>query len=97
MGSNHGRERAEIEVEPLEMTSTKTGEDITHEEGTLEVEDQGDDLESYQFTRDQTRRPRKALERYVDLVSYALFASKELDDLEPKSYKQAMASQYKKL
>ncbi|KAL5557135.1 hypothetical protein UlMin_039371 [Ulmus minor] len=99
MGRNHGRERAEIEVEPLEVTSTETGEDMTHEEGSLEVEDQGDGLESYQLTRDRIRRPRKAPERYgyADLVSYALFASEELDDSEPKSYKQAMASQYKKL
>ena len=60
MSSNHGRERAEIEVEPLEVTSMETGEDMTHEEGSLEVENQGDDLESYQLTRDWLRRPRKA-------------------------------------
>ena len=98
MGNNHGREQAEIEVEPLEVTSTETSEDMTHEAGSLEVEDQGDNLESYQLIRDQIRRPRKAPERYgyADLVSYALFALEELDDSELKSYKQAMASQDKK-
>ena len=64
MGGNHGRELADAEVWPLEVTRPEMDEDIKHENGTLKVEDQGDDLESYQLTRDRTRRPRKASERY---------------------------------
>ena len=98
MGNDHGREWVEVKVEPLEVTSMEMDENMENKEGTLVVEDQGDNLESYQLARDWTRRPRKALERYgyADLVSYALFALEELDDSELKSYKQAMASQDKK-
>ena len=59
MGSNHGREWAKIEVEPLEVTNTEMDEDMANKMGTLEVEDQGGDLESYRLARDSTRRPRK--------------------------------------
>ena len=52
MGSNHGREQDEVEVEPIEVTSTVRDEDMANEEGSLKVEDQGDDLESYQLARD---------------------------------------------
>ena len=98
MGSDHGRERAKVEVEPIEVTSTVRDEEMANEEGSLEVEDQGDDLESYQLARDRTRRPRKAPERYgyADLVSYALLTSEDLDDSKPKSYKEAMGSKDKK-
>ena len=99
MGSFHDRERAEIEVEPNEVISTDQVEDRAIEEGTLEVEDQGDDLESYQLARDRTRRPHKTPVRYgyADLVSYAFLVSEDLEDLEPRSYKDAMGYKEKKL
>ena len=70
MGSDHGGEQAEVEVEPIEVTSLVRDEDMANKEGSSKVEDQGDNLESYQLTRDQTRLPQKAPERYgyVDLV-----------------------------
>ena len=81
MRQDHGREWAEIEVEPIRVTSMVRDEDIANEEGSLEVEDQGNDLESHQLARDRLRRTLKAPERYVhvDLVSYALLAIEDLD------------------
>ena len=65
-------------MKPIEMTSTRRVEDIANEDGSLEIEDQGDDIERYQLARDQTRRTRKAPERYgyADLVSFALLHRK---------------------
>ena len=53
---------------------------------------------SYQLARDQTRRPQRPPKRYgyADLVSYALLTSEDLDDSEPKNYKEAMGSKDKK-
>ena len=86
-------------MEPNEVTSTDRVEDRAIEEGILEVEDQGDDLESYRLAKDRTRRPHKTPIRYgyADLVSYALLVSEDLEDLEPRSYKDAMGCKEKKL
>ena len=56
MGKDHDRERAKIEVGPIEVTSTVRVEDMTNEDNSLEVEDQGNNLENYQLARDRTRR-----------------------------------------
>ena len=54
IGKDHYRERAEIEVEPTEISSAGRVEDMVNEDGSLEVEDLGDDLEIYQLARDYT-------------------------------------------
>ena len=46
VGSYHDREWAEIKVEPTKVTSMDQVEDGANEKGTLEVGDQGDELES---------------------------------------------------
>ena len=57
-------------------------EDMANAESSLEVKDQGEDLESCQLARDRSKRTRKSPERYghVYLVSYALLKMKDLDD-----------------
>ena len=53
---------------------------------------QEEELESYQLTRDRPRRHTRPPERYgfADIMSYALTVAKELNEMEPINYKEAM-------
>ena len=70
-----GKEHVEIEVENIRTSIIgRVNKYMANEGDSLEVEEQGDNLERYQLARDCTRRTRKTPKRYgyADLVSYAL-------------------------
>ena len=64
-----------------------------------EVFDNQTGLGDYQLIRDRERRDRKAPTRYgfADLISFSLLVAEDLDDSEPKSYKEAVSSKNRKL
>ena len=95
------RERAEIEVELLGVSTSREGGNEAEEvavDDHLEVEEQGgnpeEDLGTYQLARDRERRMHRAPTRYgySDLVAFALVTVEELEDSEPKSFREAVAS-----
>ncbi|KAL9449934.1 hypothetical protein AB3S75_011796 [Citrus x aurantiifolia] len=53
--------------------------------------------QEYQLTRDKEKRKVKTPLRYgyADLIAYALAASHQIDDDEPKNYKEAIQGPYK--
>ena len=62
-----------------------------------EQESQGHE-KGYQLTRDRARRQIKQTRRYgyADLISYALAAAHQIDEDEPKIYKEAVQSKFSK-
>ena len=87
----------------VELNGTKDVDvrDINYpeEERTEEVVEQPasqSSVQDYQLTRDNEKRKMKAPEKlgYADLIAYALTATNELENEEPKSYGKSIASQH---
>lgn len=72
----------DCELKPNEYTSIH--ENHLHSSGQSTYDD-------YNLIRDRAKRVIKPPERffYADLISYALLVSENLDDLEPRDYKEA--------
>ena len=76
--------------------------ELVTEEDTWSVADGSDDVQgsestenegdSYQLVRDNKRRAIRPPKRYAvaDLIAYALTTAKEVNEKEPKTYKEAM-------
>ncbi|OAE27125.1 hypothetical protein AXG93_3984s1000 [Marchantia polymorpha subsp. ruderalis] len=99
------KERFKIEVELLGRCSDerehKDEVDENHLEEIEELSDESQNkcLNSYQLARNRHRRETRAPKRYgnSNLVAFALVAAEELEDLEPRSNREAMMSKDKEL
>ncbi|KAH9655442.1 hypothetical protein KPL70_022326 [Citrus sinensis] len=84
--------------------SLKTGDSggVTDSSGDPELPQQEQESQEheqdYQLTRDRARRQIKQTKRYgyADIISYALAAAHQIDEDEPKIYKEAVQSKFSK-
>ncbi|KAH9687674.1 hypothetical protein KPL70_014852 [Citrus sinensis] len=97
-------EKLEFEVEP--STSRNTTEAVESDsvpeiiDDTQAPQDQSSSQEQvreYQLTRDRKKRQIKPTRKYgyADLIGFALAAAKDIDDEEPKNFKEATQSLFK--
>ncbi|KAK9179751.1 hypothetical protein WN943_028956 [Citrus x changshan-huyou] len=92
--------RAETPHFEVELTKTEDGQNTSHtgetqgSDGTSAQSPEHTSIQDYQLTRDKQKRQVRAPERlgYADLIAYALTASQEVDQEEPKTYEEAVAS-----
>lgn len=100
------KERVEIEMRLLRRCSNEQDDkDEASDEGHLEeIEELSGEihdksLDSYQLARDRHRRETRAPQRYgySDLITFALVAAEEFEDLEPRLYREAVMSKDKEL
>ncbi|OAE23043.1 hypothetical protein AXG93_3571s1060 [Marchantia polymorpha subsp. ruderalis] len=100
------KERAKIEMKLLGRCSNeREDKDDASDDGHLEEieelsgESHDKSLDSYQLARDRHKRETRAPKRfgYSDLVAFALVAAEELEDLEPRLYREAVMSKDKEL
>ena len=97
-------DRLELEVESSIFKNRTEAADSAgvneHEEDIVSPQEQSssqEQFQEYQFTRDRQKRQVKPTKRfgYADLIGYALSAANEIDDEEPKSFKEATQSLFK--
>ncbi|KAH9781301.1 hypothetical protein KPL71_008412 [Citrus sinensis] len=92
--------KVQFEVEPYNREASED-EDNTDQGFDDHENDRGRQTEAqhqeYQLIRDREKRKVKAPLRYgyADLIAYALTASHQIDDDEPKNYKEAIQGPYK--
>jgi len=88
--SKTGLQKIQFEVEPT--TDEREGEDQT----LVPDENEGQEIinPDYQLARDSQRRQINPPERYsyADLICYALNAAEEVQDSEPKNFREALES-----
>lgn len=85
--------------EPLEAADSGDVVDSSGDSDTSQHEQESRAHEQdYQLTRDRAKRQIRSTKRhgYVDLIAYALAAAHEIDDNEPKSFKEAVQSNFSK-
>ncbi|KAH9660266.1 hypothetical protein KPL70_024153 [Citrus sinensis] len=95
---SRSEDRLELEVESSvfkNRTETADSGGVNEqEEDTISPQEQSssqEQIQEYQLTRDRHKRQVKPTKRfgYADLIGYALSAANEIDDEEPKSFKEA--------
>ncbi|KAH9762156.1 hypothetical protein KPL70_000706 [Citrus sinensis] len=94
------RTNVQFEVEPYTREALEDNDESYQraaDEGTNHVKQIKAQHQEYQLTRDRERRKAKApvRYRYADLIAYALTASHQIDDDEPKNYKEAIQGLFK--
>ena len=86
----------------MKLSKTVDGQNTNHtreDEGSDGVSAQSPgytSIKDYQFTRDRQKRQVKAPDilGYVDLIAYALTVAQEVDQEEPTTYEETIASKY---
>ncbi|KAH9782240.1 hypothetical protein KPL71_008811 [Citrus sinensis] len=88
---SHEQDRTESETEG-DLERVTDGSDVVQESEPAENEDN-----SYQLVRDRKRRAVRPPKRYTvaDLIAYALIAAQEVNEEEPRTYKEAINSRDK--
>ncbi|KAH9800560.1 hypothetical protein KPL71_000707 [Citrus sinensis] len=94
------RTKVQFEVEPYTREASEDNDESYQgaaDEGTNHVKQIKAQHQEYQLTRDRERRKAKApvRYRYADLIAYALTTSHQIDDDEPKNYKEAIQGLFK--
>ena len=89
------RTKIQFEVEPFTREASEDKDESYQgatDQETDHVKQTEAQYQEYQLTRDRERRKEKAPVRYgyADLIAYALTASHQIDDDEPKNYKEAI-------
>ena len=96
-----GSVQFEVESHEQDMTELETEEDVERvADGSDEVQESEpaeNESNSYQLLRDRNRRAIRPPKRYAvaDLIAYALTAAKEVNEEEPRTYKEAINSRDK--
>ena len=98
---SRSEDRLELEVESSVLKNITESADSCgvneQEEDTVSPQEQSspqEQIQEYQLTRDRQKRQVKPTKRfgYADLIGYALATANEIDDEEPKSFKEATQS-----
>ncbi|KAH9703748.1 Integrase catalytic domain-containing protein [Citrus sinensis] len=94
------RTKIQFEVEPFTREASEDKDESYQgavDQETDHVKQTEAQHQEYQLTRDRERRKAKAPVRYgyAYLIAYALTASHQIDDDEPKNYKEAIHGPYK--
>ena len=85
---------------PAKKTSGEAAnldEEVVGDRDTSSKHTRPSHIEDYHLAKDRERRVIRPPKRfgYIDLIAYALATSREVDEKEPRSYKEAMQSSYK--